>query len=334
MPSPKRIRITESTTMETNKVTPHQITFTANKEPQADKRTAPQSSRFLTFPLEMRLAFYDNCSILSLLILTHTCRTFYLDINVSSKLIQHLEGYERHLLWNPHLQASTRHPLLSAGTFPLTISMMVEQDLKVARDADMRLEYPNRRSMDEVNTFNRVYGPPSGVLRYGKTERPIVQQSLHFLALPLEMRLEIYDNCSLLSLLILTHTCRTTYIEINTRQGIVQRSKGYKRETNTNPHEAANTDNHPLLAKGTIPLTIPMMAYKDQLDAPSYSRHPFYRYIHEVRTFCQVYGTHNAVYGRLTRWTCCIALDCRRIHWDEVGYPHHLMYCKECWGRA
>ncbi|RPA73968.1 hypothetical protein BJ508DRAFT_333545 [Ascobolus immersus RN42] len=76
------------------------------------------------------------------------------------------------------------------------------------------------------------------------------------LTLPLEMRLEIYSHASLLSLLILTHTCRTMYTDINCSL-LVRRSKGCPRNPVSN--------NHPILPDNVIPLTIPTMANKDEM---------------------------------------------------------------------
>ncbi|RPA86455.1 hypothetical protein BJ508DRAFT_134015 [Ascobolus immersus RN42] len=47
-----------------------------------------------------------------------------------------------------------------------------------------------------------------------------------FLSLPLELRLDIYSQCNAFTLLMVSHTCLTTYLEINTRPSIHRSSQG------------------------------------------------------------------------------------------------------------
>ncbi|RPA72229.1 hypothetical protein BJ508DRAFT_335263 [Ascobolus immersus RN42] len=92
----------------------------------------------------MRLAIYDNCTVLSLLILTHTCRTFYLDINTCSRLVIRSDGYTDYTK-RPNT-ATHPHPLLSSSAVPLTIWMMLYHD--------------TLDDLDEMWLFNRLYSHP------------------------------------------------------------------------------------------------------------------------------------------------------------------------------
>ncbi|RPA86060.1 hypothetical protein BJ508DRAFT_159335 [Ascobolus immersus RN42] len=48
-----------------------------------------------------------------------------------------------------------------------------------------------------------------------------------FLTVPIEIRLEVYRHCSAFTLLLLCHTCRQIYTDINTNPAIYKSSFGY-----------------------------------------------------------------------------------------------------------
>ncbi|RPA73971.1 hypothetical protein BJ508DRAFT_333548 [Ascobolus immersus RN42] len=111
----------------------------------------------------------------------------------------------------------------------------------------------------------------------------VSQGHCRFLALPLELRIEIYTFCTPVCLLALTHTCRTFYTDINTRTYIYELVNQsyfwyyapYPRESECDYEEpeclVRETESwrlkpapasHPMLAEGVVPLTISLIAYK------------------------------------------------------------------------
>ncbi|RPA73983.1 hypothetical protein BJ508DRAFT_333562 [Ascobolus immersus RN42] len=141
--------------------------------------------------------------------------------------------------------------------------------------------------------------------------------SLHpFLKLPVEMRLAIYQQCTILTLLILTHTCHQFYTEINSQGRIVPRSLGFRPFINTRPFTP-----HPTLPFGSVPLTLPMMMRWDQLEG-----------VLEVDTFNNVYGRAN--YDPKSKWCC---ERCYRVKFtceftvDFSGNGREFLpYCSDC----
>ncbi|RPA87065.1 hypothetical protein BJ508DRAFT_410641 [Ascobolus immersus RN42] len=49
----------------------------------------------------------------------------------------------------------------------------------------------------------------------------------HFLALPVEIRLEVYGHCSAFTLLQLSNTCRQTRTDLDEHRSVYQKSFGY-----------------------------------------------------------------------------------------------------------
>ncbi|RPA72231.1 hypothetical protein BJ508DRAFT_335265 [Ascobolus immersus RN42] len=308
---------------------------------------------FLNLPLDMRLEIYSHCTVLTLLILTHTSRTLYTDINSRSSVLSDTSRGPDVFMFNPwdsseldkRNEKFTNHPMLPETTFLFTIPMLA------CKDSDI-LE------MEEVACFNRVYAPrrllrkgfrgcemswwccgncgiieERGGLRvengvcYGKDCEEYVQQkstnniNFQFLSLPLEMRLEVYDNCSLLELYTLTHTCRTIYTDINNCKSLVKRSKGYsyfiKKARNKRKQP------HPMLPASSVPLTLRMMEYHDKISHEDIS--------HFNWTFAagHIWNTPHH-----TGWWCCER--CGRINWMEAirtrSQDGNLLWkdCDEC----
>ncbi|RPA73967.1 hypothetical protein BJ508DRAFT_333544 [Ascobolus immersus RN42] len=176
----------------------------------------PQECRFLILPLELRLKIYANCNAVSLLVLTHTCRALYIDINTQSKVVQSAIGgskpfsrYIKHV-YKPPTDLNP-HPMLLKSAIPLTIPMMEITEL------------------EEPSAFNRVYGLSyeQWLKRSGSDHPDSQQQPFRFLALPFKVRVRIYLECDPISLLILTHSCYDLYSEINTRSQLVEYAKAY-----------------------------------------------------------------------------------------------------------
>ncbi|RPA73960.1 hypothetical protein BJ508DRAFT_333537 [Ascobolus immersus RN42] len=130
------------------------------------------------------------------------------------------------------------------------------------------------------------------------------------------------------SLFALTHTCHTLYTEINNRKRLVKQSAGFEAFASK---PSTDLTAHSMLPKGTLPLTIPMMQYKDQLehfriDSESGLRVPSWE---EVDAF-------NGSYGSETGWWCCH--DCGFIKQridipseKRYGYvPSGQQYCRRC----
>ncbi|RPA73969.1 hypothetical protein BJ508DRAFT_333546 [Ascobolus immersus RN42] len=112
----------------------------------------PTRPSFLTLPLEMRLEVYDWCTILTRLILTHTCRTCYTDIKTRPEIIQRC----RWLLCSEHVQTK-KHPLLPDGITPICIAMIANEKTFGRRDF-LESSASRREQSKEAATFNRVYG--------------------------------------------------------------------------------------------------------------------------------------------------------------------------------
>ncbi|RPA73981.1 hypothetical protein BJ508DRAFT_333560 [Ascobolus immersus RN42] len=244
---------------------------------------ADKATPFFTLPLEMRIEIFSHCSLLNLLILTHTCRTFYTDINCTRRLVKRFSGYPRETQTVPDPNTK-RLTMLPNGLVPLTIRIIAMNDNLVGTsiyDYDLH-DFVNSPE-NENNLFNRVYGPHErrpiehsqqgwwccngcflvkGFDEYGRDLDPDVPP---FFTLPLELRLEVYSHCSILSLLILTHTCLTIYTDINSTRRLVQRSKGYPKDPESWSSAEARLAGCQLLPPGFIPLTIPMMADSDTL---------------------------------------------------------------------
>ncbi|RPA73982.1 hypothetical protein BJ508DRAFT_333561 [Ascobolus immersus RN42] len=134
--------------------------------------------------------------------------------------------------------------------------------------------------------------------------------ALSFLKLPLEMRLAIYENCTVFSLFLLTQTCRTLYTDINNRTHLVKRSKGYSANLKYFP-ERKTTNRHPILPAGIWPLTIPMMSGLDTLETDTHIQadpKPGRHVMPEALTFNKLYSRF---YCRRSdehwkkRWWCC-----------------------------
>ncbi|RPA72232.1 hypothetical protein BJ508DRAFT_335266 [Ascobolus immersus RN42] len=239
--------------------------FTATTKMGRKSRSRKQLPfKFLMLPLELRLEIYEYCTVFSLLILTHTCRTFYTDINSRLAFVGASKGYNDYKAKfdyeHEYFERSPPHPLLPNDTVPLCIPMMCNIDKLDCNSL------PRTRS--EVDTFNCTYSTQvtSYIVRKGwcccvgkgwwccaschrikrqvedypeeytvararttGEEQPIEEQPSYgnILRLPLDLRLTIYDHCTVFNLLILSHTCRTFYTDINNRQALVGRSKGY-----------------------------------------------------------------------------------------------------------
>ncbi|RPA73961.1 hypothetical protein BJ508DRAFT_333538 [Ascobolus immersus RN42] len=121
-------------------------------------------SGFFKLPIELRLEIYSHCCeptdahALNLLILTHTCRTMYIDINNCRRLLRHSIGYARGARknWKADKKITTSaHPILPAGMVPLTIPTMRDADCL----RDDRYLRDDNAFWSAVDTFNKLYGP-------------------------------------------------------------------------------------------------------------------------------------------------------------------------------
>ncbi|RPA73965.1 hypothetical protein BJ508DRAFT_333542 [Ascobolus immersus RN42] len=122
----------------------------------ANPQTKPAETKisFRSLPLELRHQIFSSCTVLGLLILSHTCHAMYVDINSNPHLVQQSEGYLNYVECWP-LEISKPHPMLPAGAIPLTVRMISYYD-KVE-------EYCGRDPLDgyrrrEWSLFNEVYG--------------------------------------------------------------------------------------------------------------------------------------------------------------------------------
>ncbi|RPA73962.1 hypothetical protein BJ508DRAFT_333539 [Ascobolus immersus RN42] len=245
----------------------------AKANDDSSSKRIPSARDFLHLPTEIRLEIYSHCTILSLLILTHTCFTMYTEIN-SRSIVKRAPNYDCFI----QCKLPPASPMLPTGTYPLNIVMMSYTailDSAPAMDGGPH----------EWELFNKVYGRQcrdrdckklSFNLSALNNFKPIKQQPnpepkldrFPFLDLPLELRLEVYDHCTILELFILTHTCKTLYTDINSRRGLLRASPGYTefiRKCDKAVEILGHPIQHPMLPAGAAPLTIPRMTYDDRL---------------------------------------------------------------------
>ncbi|RPA73959.1 hypothetical protein BJ508DRAFT_333536 [Ascobolus immersus RN42] len=268
-------------------------------------------SGIFSLPVELRLDIYDHCTILSLFILTHTCRSLYNEINTRKSLVRQAEDYDKYAT-NPWVTNNLiHHPMLPEGKVPLTIPIMSYRD----KLSDFVLW--RESSWKEVDVFNATYG-----LEDVSSWRCCLQlPDSRFLRLPLEIRLEVYSHCGLLTLLFLTHTCRTMYTDINTSPGIVKlpNTNDYAYYNDLERLQSILQTDHPMLPDGKVPLIIPMLISRTidcwfdyttgllLLDPLISSRSKS-----EISTFNSVYGLKSDGKG----WTCCQGCGMVRESWD------------------
>ncbi|RPA73970.1 hypothetical protein BJ508DRAFT_333547 [Ascobolus immersus RN42] len=141
-----------------------------------------------------------------------------------------------------------------------------------------------------------------------------------FLALPFELRLDVYTWCSPVSILTLTHTCTSLYIEINTRKSLV-RSSSNQNFWNSLPsiYMEANAD-HPILSgrgRRVIPLTIFLIANLRVDDT-------------DAALFNSLYGSKSEeLVGIAKGWWCCdLCFEIKTL--DEFLSPWGLR-CGKQW---
>ncbi|RPA73979.1 hypothetical protein BJ508DRAFT_333558 [Ascobolus immersus RN42] len=164
-----------------------------------------------------------------------------------------------------------------------------------------------------------------------------------FLRLPLELRLDVYYLIKdLVSLLSLTHTCRTTYTDINNRKSLL--TSVYHHYTMYHTDYRRSSDSHPLLPRDAVPLTIPLLAnsklsnisisdrFRGPIDVQKKSRENI------GRNFNRIFG-QNDEERRLDKkgWWCCLC--CVKIR-RTTSFPFYrsnmvergrdLNYCLYC----
>ncbi|RPA73984.1 hypothetical protein BJ508DRAFT_333563 [Ascobolus immersus RN42] len=152
------------------------------------------------------------------------------------------------------------------------------------------------------------------------------------LTLPAEIRLEIYEACSVLSLFVLTQTCRTMYADINTRPHLLKASKGYRSFISRYPG-ASQPSPHPIIPTTSFPLTIPMLAYNDRLEGDC---QPFCSIEVELFNSGKVYGFRNSSDKEAKkRWWCC-ELCCKVKRSEDFLTEKNcsetpVKFCNDCW---
>ncbi|RPA86044.1 hypothetical protein BJ508DRAFT_373209 [Ascobolus immersus RN42] len=164
------------------------------------------------------------------------------------------------------------------------------------------------------------------------------KQTSRFFALTPEIRLEIYYHCTVLDLLILTHTCRAIYFDINTRENLLLSSAGYDNYTHrvkriSKKHLAAAT-----YAGIMDSLCIPMIAYKDKLDFGGKLLCDREKRDSGVHVYNKVYGVRLDAALSKKGWRCCF--QCHQVKRIE-DYPNMMnkrhqirsIYCDRCFNR-
>ncbi|RPA73978.1 hypothetical protein BJ508DRAFT_333557 [Ascobolus immersus RN42] len=290
---------------------------------------SPNRSAFHRLPAELRLEIYSYIvdDPLTLLCLSHVCHKTYTDINNNNKLIhQNIYGYcynnpDRYYSYYIFADRDKPHPILSTGATPLIIPVLYHLEI----------------NLDDVITFNRSFGlktpeekgwwccrlcakvrhtsdyqiPPLK-MDTTKNEPSLAQALSPFLALPYELRLEIYYAiCDPISLLILTHTCRTMYVDINSRKHLV---RSVLPSDFTDEHELVkkhgqktSLTSHPILTPYTTPLTIYLIAIADtKLETTS------------VSLFNRIYGLTDQQKMELTHEQECDTVKYKRCFASEV----------------
>ncbi|RPA73966.1 hypothetical protein BJ508DRAFT_333543 [Ascobolus immersus RN42] len=153
----------------------------------------------------------------------------------------------------------------------------------------------------------------------------LVAKKLSFLALPLELRLDVYSRCEPVGLLTLTHTCRTMYMDINTSWRLIRAVCDTHFENRSFWHEVSTTASHRMLPEGSLPLIIPAIAYESFKDADETGT---------ASTFNKLYGANSrdgreASLGTKIGWPWYFCECCKKIKKTKDFYGA-FKNCGDC----
>ncbi|RPA87066.1 hypothetical protein BJ508DRAFT_320960 [Ascobolus immersus RN42] len=156
----------------------------------------PRLSLLFALPTELRIEIYRQCTVFSLVQLSHTCHHLENEINSLAYIYKKSFGYSKR-------QESTQ-----ASHLALQDVRKLSSPEEVEQLLSLTLEIPS---------------PLIAISSSSPT--PHVGASL--LHLPIELRIEVYTHCTTFALLQLSHTSRSLFYEINSLPSVYQATPGY-----------------------------------------------------------------------------------------------------------